>query len=308
MSRGTICPGSLAAKARSPGPPTAVYSVMNSVPPATALPNAPRKPPCCPPTEVPVCIWIAIDIHDSSPDSAKTFSLGCMFSSRTGITVPTIFDSMKRSLVAVVRVDHPAPRGMRHRVARAIVADTDHEHLGADGLEPVPFLEVVRALMHELLLDVHHASADLAHRVMVVAARELVMRRAVTEMRRVDRARRGQRVEGSIDGAAWRSRPVLVQLERDLFGGAVATQVHDGVVDHLPLRCAPHAWREHQLWLMTRSDRSAFVSTRHPPSSTTTSSSIRTPPKPGMYTPGSMVNTMPGSSTVWEPGSRLGAS
>ena len=68
------------------------------------------------------------------------------------------------------------------------------------------------------------------------------------------------------------------------------------------------AAREHQVWVMTRSDRSAFVSTRHPPSSTTTSSSIRTPPKPGMYTPGSMVNTMPGSSTVWEPGSRLGAS
>src|SRR5207237_4355871 len=98
------------------------------------------------------------------------------------------------SLVAMVRVDHPAARGMRHRVARAIVADTDHEHLRADGLEPVPFLEVRLELMHELLLDVHHASADLAHRVMVVAARELVMRRAVTEMRRVDRARRGQRV------------------------------------------------------------------------------------------------------------------
>src|SRR5438132_11696329 len=105
---------------------------------------------------------------------------------------------------------------MRHRVARAIGADTDHEHLGADGLEPVPFLEVCLELMHELLLDVHHASADLAHRVMVVAARELVMRRAVTEMRRVDRARRGQRVEGSIDGAAWKSRPGLGPLPGDL--------------------------------------------------------------------------------------------
>src|SRR5881397_2327516 len=94
MSRGTIWPGSLAAKASRPSPPAAVYSVMNSVPPAIARPSAPRKPPCCPPTEVPVCIWIAIDIQESSPDSAKTLSFGCMLSSRTGITVPTIFDSM----------------------------------------------------------------------------------------------------------------------------------------------------------------------------------------------------------------------
>src|SRR5437879_13550054 len=98
------------------------------------------------------------------------------------------------SLVAMVRVDHPAARGMRHRVARAIVADTDHEHLGAYGLEPVTLLEVSLELMHELLLDVHHASADLAHRVMVVAARERVMRRAATEVRCEDRTGAGPRL------------------------------------------------------------------------------------------------------------------
>src|SRR5438445_482221 len=168
---------------------------MNSVPPATALPRAPRKPPCWPPTDVPVCIWIAIDIHDSSPDSAKTFSLGCMFSSRTGITVPTIFDSIKPSLVAVVRVDHPAARCMRRRVARAIVADADHEHLGADRLEPMTLLEMRLELVHELLLDVHHPTADLAHRVMVIAARQLVVCRALTQVRRVNAARRRQRLE-----------------------------------------------------------------------------------------------------------------
>src|SRR5947208_357776 len=281
-SKGRICPGSLAAKARSPGPPTAVYSVMNSVPPATALPSAPRKPPCWPPTDVPVCIWIAIDIHDSSPDSAKTFSLGCMFSSRTGITVPTIFDSIKPSLVAVVRVDHPAARCMRRRVARATVADPDHEHLGADRLEPMTLLEMRLELVHQLLLDVHHPTADLAHRVMVIAARQLVVCRALTQVRRVNGARRGQRLECPIDRAARECRPCLVQLNGDLLGGAVSAKVHDRVVDHLPLRRPPHPWREHQMLVMTRSDRSALVSTRHPPSSTSTSSSIRTPPKPGM--------------------------
>src|SRR2546427_8899050 len=98
---------------------------MKSVPPATALPRAPRKPPCCPPTEVPVCIWIAIDIHDSSPDSAKTLSLGCMLNSRTGITVQTILDCMQGSLASVVRIDDAAARGVRRWVTRALVADPD---------------------------------------------------------------------------------------------------------------------------------------------------------------------------------------
>ncbi len=54
------------------------------------------NPPCCPPADVDVdvCIWIAIDIHDSWPDSANTLSFGCMFSSSTGMTVPTIFGSI----------------------------------------------------------------------------------------------------------------------------------------------------------------------------------------------------------------------
>src|SRR3989442_8178812 len=157
MSGGTICPGSLAAKASSPGPPTAVYSVMNRVPPANARPSAPMNPPCCPPTDVPVCIWIAIDIHDSSPDSANTLSLGCMLSSRTGITVPTILDSNAGSLASVVRIDHAAARGVRCRVTRAIVADPDDQHLGAHGLESVSFFEVRLQLVDKLFQDVHDA-------------------------------------------------------------------------------------------------------------------------------------------------------
>src|SRR5207249_9434277 len=184
MSSGTIWPGSLAANASSPGPPTAVYSVMNKVPPAIARPRAPMNPPCCPPTEVPVCIWIAIDIHDSSPDSANTLSLGCMLSSRTGITVPTIWDSIDHSLVPVVRVDHPTARRMGRRVSQAIVADPNDEDLSAHRLESVSFFEMRLELVHELFLNVHDPAAHLAHGVMVVAARQLVVSRSFTEVSR----------------------------------------------------------------------------------------------------------------------------
>src|SRR5438105_596538 len=115
---------------------------MNNVPPAIARPRAPMNPPCCPPTDVPVCIWIAIDIHESSPDSANTLSFGCMLSSRTGITVPTILGSIDRSLVSVVGVDHAAARRMRRRVTRAIVADPDDEDFGPYRFESMSLFEV----------------------------------------------------------------------------------------------------------------------------------------------------------------------
>src|SRR5208282_57360 len=48
------------------------------------------------------------------------------------------------------------------------------------------------------------------------------------------------------------------------------------------------------------SSRGADVSVSLPPSSTSTSSSIRIPPRPGRYTPGSMVTTLPAfSSAFW---------
>src|SRR5205823_3520697 len=246
MSSGTIWPGSLAANARSPGPPTAVYSVMNSVPPANARPSAPMKPPCCPPTEVPVCIWIAMDIHDNSPDSAKTLSLGSKLSSSTGITVPTIFDSMPGSLVPVVGIDHAAARGVRRRVARTIVADPDHQHLGPYWPESVALLEVGFELAHELFLYMQHPSAHLAHRVVVVAARKLVMSRPLTQVRRVHRAGSGQGLQRPIDGAARKTGSCLAQLLGDLVRRAVPAEAHDHVVDHRPLRGAPHAGRQHQ--------------------------------------------------------------
>src|SRR5437899_5409908 len=158
---------------------------MKNVPPANARPRAPINPPCCPPTEVPVCIWIAIDIQESSPDSAKTLSLGCMFSSRTGRTVPMILDSMNLSLMSVVRVDRPPARSLRRRVPRAIVADTHDQDLGAHRLESMSLLEVLLELAYQLLLDVHDATADLADRVVVVAARELVVGRSFAEVGRV---------------------------------------------------------------------------------------------------------------------------
>jgi hypothetical protein len=45
--------------------------------------------------------------------------------------------------------------------------------------------EVFFELVDQLFLDVHDAAANLADRVMMIAARELVVRRSVTEMRGV---------------------------------------------------------------------------------------------------------------------------
>jgi hypothetical protein len=77
---------------------------------------------------------------------------------------------------------------MGRRVARAIVADSDHQDLGAQGPETVPLLQVVLELLDQLLLDVHHAPTHLADRVVVIAARELVVSRPIAEVRRVNAA------------------------------------------------------------------------------------------------------------------------
>src|SRR5665213_1023541 len=129
---GRIWPGSLAANASRPGPPIAVYSVMKSVPPATARPSAPMKPPCWPPADVEVCIWIAIDIHDSCPDSAKTLSFGCMLSSSTGITVPTILVSIFLAPAQEIADKRAAPRLSVGQVFLDRVRQMLHGH----GLQP----------------------------------------------------------------------------------------------------------------------------------------------------------------------------
>src|SRR5260370_2396793 len=269
ISIGRICPGNLAAKASSPGPPTAVYSVMNKVPPATARPSAPMNPPCWPPADVEVCIWIAIDIHESCPDSAKTLSLGCMFSSSTGMTVPTIFGSM------VPPSGFPSPLGERvrergvnrqygnvsgarvasrvmdvlERVApgrlpagrpRARFADSDHQHLGVHRLEPLAVLAGSLPLDHQRPFHVHHAATKLADRVLMVARGQLVVGRPVAKVRGVHGPRCGQPIHRPIHGAARKARLRFVQLSGDLVGGAVPAEPHDRVVDHRPLPGPPH--------------------------------------------------------------------
>src|SRR5258706_8690419 len=86
-STGTICPGTLVAKASSPGPPTARYSVMNNVPPPATRFSAPKNPPP-PPSCVCVVNWIALDIQESSPASEMMDSFGSRVNSRTGMVVP----------------------------------------------------------------------------------------------------------------------------------------------------------------------------------------------------------------------------
>src|SRR5580693_9731215 len=82
-----MCPGTRVANATSPGPPTARYSVINNDPPPATRLIAPKKPPppaCC----VCVVICTSADIHESSPASEITASLGPRANSNTGMVVP----------------------------------------------------------------------------------------------------------------------------------------------------------------------------------------------------------------------------
>src|SRR2546423_1165381 len=85
----------------------------------------------------------------------------------------------------VMGVDHPTPGGGWRRVARAFVAYAHDKHLGAYRLEAVSLLEVRFQLGDQLLLDVHHPSANLTNGVVMVAARKLVMGGAVAQVCRV---------------------------------------------------------------------------------------------------------------------------
>jgi len=58
----------------------------------------------------------------------------------------------------------------------------------ASGSEVMAFFEMFLERVNELFLDGHHAAANLAHSVRMVAARELVVRRSFTEVRGVDGA------------------------------------------------------------------------------------------------------------------------
>src|SRR4029077_19631661 len=120
-----------------------------------------------------------------------------------------------------------------------------------------------------------------AHGVMVLTARKLVVRGALAQVRRVNGAGRGQGFEASIYSAARERRPRASQLFDDLIGRAVASQLDDGLVHHRPLSGASHA-RGGAHAVITRSERSARVSSLAPCASTTTSSSMRTPPQPWM--------------------------
>src|SRR5450432_72068 len=92
-STGTMCPGNLVANATSPATPVARYSVIKIDPPPATRLITPNKPP--PPANC-VCVVISIElpIHESSPASEMTDSLGSRTNSKTGIVVPVMRDCM----------------------------------------------------------------------------------------------------------------------------------------------------------------------------------------------------------------------
>ena len=85
-------------------------------------------------------------------------------------------------------LEHRSVRGLAARRPGARLADADHEHLGARRLEMMLLLEVALEVCDEVLLDVQHTAAELAHRVVVVGSGELVMRRALAEVGGVKRS------------------------------------------------------------------------------------------------------------------------
>src|SRR6266851_78063 len=112
----------------------------------------------------------------------------------------------------MIRVDSGAAGRLAPWSLGAGVADTNDQDLRPQGLEVMPLFQVGLELADKLFLDVQHSSADLAHSMVVIAARELVVRGALIEVRGVDRARRCQGLERSIHSAAWKSRLVFVYL------------------------------------------------------------------------------------------------
>src|SRR5476651_1789556 len=154
-------------------------------------------------------------------------------------------------------------------IARARIANPDDQDFGAHRTEAVRLFEVALERVDELLLDVQHTTANLAHGVVVIAAGELVVSRPLAQVRGVNRPRRGERFERPIHGAARESGFRLVQLGSYLFGRAVTTESNDAVVNHRPLSGASHSRCEHQESGTTRNVRSAFDRTRQPPASTT---------------------------------------
>src|SRR5450432_3525944 len=103
-STGTMYPGNLVANATSPATPLARYSVIKIDPPPATRLITPNKPP--PPANC-VCVVISMElpIHESSPASEMTDSLGSRTNSNTGIVVPVIRLCMFGSYARLLRCE-----------------------------------------------------------------------------------------------------------------------------------------------------------------------------------------------------------
>ena len=108
-------------------------------------------------------------------------------------------------------------------------------------------LEMSLQRADELLLDVKHSATYLADGMVMIAAGELVVSRAFTEMCGVDGTRCRESFQRSVHGAARKTWLALVKLDRNLIRRAVAAEADDRVVHHGALRGTAHTRGEHQI-------------------------------------------------------------
>src|ERR1700674_260221 len=98
-----------------------------------------------------------------------------------------------------IRIDGaPAFRSASGRPG-ARIADANDKHLRPQRLEVVTLGKMSLQRADQLFLDVQHSSANLADRVMVITAGELVVDRTFAEVRGVHRARRREGIKRSVD-------------------------------------------------------------------------------------------------------------
>ena len=120
-------------------------------------------------------------------------------------------------------------------------AYADDQDLGPNGPEVMQLFQVVLQLVDQLVLDMEHSFADLAERVLVLLAGELVVHGAAAQADRMHRARGGEGFESAVDRAPRQRRIDGLDVRGYLVRCAVPPEGVDGVPDELPLPRLPES-------------------------------------------------------------------